>query len=69
MADTSTRRRVKLYMLNDDRLWDDRGTGHVSSVYVERLKGMSLLVRSESDGKSITEKQLGLVNVKRINQI
>lgn len=51
MADTSTRRRVKLYMLNDDRLWDDRGTGHVSSVYVERLKGMSLLVRSESDGK------------------
>ena len=51
MADTSTRRRVKLYMLNEDRLWDDRGTGHVSSVYVEKLKGMSLLVRSETDGE------------------
>ena len=50
MADTSTRRRVKLYMLNEDRLWDDRGTGHVSSVFVEKLKGMSLLVRSETDG-------------------
>ena len=50
MANTSTRRRVKLYMLNEDRLWDDRGTGHVSSVYVEKLKGMSLLVRSETDG-------------------
>ncbi|XP_078263082.1 serine/threonine-protein phosphatase 4 regulatory subunit 3 isoform X3 [Rhinoraja longicauda] len=47
MADT--RRRVKVYTLNEDRQWDDRGTGHVSSSYVERLKGMSLLVRAESD--------------------
>ena len=37
---TDTRRRVKLYALNADRQWDDRGTGHVSSNYVERLKGM-----------------------------
>ena len=51
MADT--RRRVKLYMLNEDRQWDDRGTGHVSSSYVERLRGMSLIVRSENDGNSI----------------
>ncbi|RLW10362.1 hypothetical protein DV515_00002028 [Chloebia gouldiae] len=47
---TDTRRRVKVYTLNEDRQWDDRGTGHVSSCYVERLKGMSLLVRAESDG-------------------
>ena len=46
----STRRRVKLYTLNDDRQWDDRGTGHVSSSYVERLQGMSIMVRSEEDG-------------------
>ena len=51
MADNSTRRRVKLYMLNDNRVWDDQGTGHVSSAYVEKFKGMSLLVRSETDGK------------------
>lgn len=64
MADSSnTRRRVKLYMLNEDRVWDDRGTGHVSSAYVEKLRGMSLLVRSENDGISLnnivlTAKQL-----------
>ncbi|XP_041106906.1 serine/threonine-protein phosphatase 4 regulatory subunit 3-like isoform X2 [Polyodon spathula] len=47
---SDTRRRVKVYTLNEDRQWDDRGTGHVSSTYVERLKGMALLVRAESDG-------------------
>lgn len=51
---TDTKRRVKLYALNADRQWDDRGTGHVSSVYVDRLKGVSLLVRAESDGKLIS---------------
>lgn len=40
-----------MYTLNEDRQWDDRGTGHVSSVFVERLKGISLLVRAESDGE------------------
>ena len=50
---TDTRRRVKLYALNADRQWDDRGTGHVSSSYVDRLKGISLLVRAESDGEFI----------------
>lgn len=49
---SDTRRRVKVYTLNEDRQWDDRGTGHVSSSYVEELKGMSLLVRAESDGKA-----------------
>lgn len=53
---TDTRRRVKVYTLNEDRQWDDRGTGHVSSCYVERLKGMSLLVRAESDGKCVRPK-------------
>lgn len=48
---TDTKRRVKLYALNADRQWDDRGTGHVSCTYVERLKGVSLLVRAEADGK------------------
>lgn len=48
---SDTRRRVKVYTLNEERQWDDRGTGHVSSTYVERLKGMSLLVRAESDGE------------------
>ncbi|VDI30748.1 serine/threonine-protein phosphatase 4 regulatory subunit 3A-like isoform X1 [Mytilus edulis] len=59
MADTtSTRRRVKLYMLNEERQWDDQGTGHVSSIFVERLKGMSLQVRSETDGTVLLESKI-----------
>lgn len=51
MTDTrDTRRRVKLYALNAERQWDDRGTGHVSSTYLDRHKGVSLLVRAETDG-------------------
>lgn len=55
---TDTRRRVKLYALNVDRQWDDRGTGHVSSSYVDRLKGISLLVRAESDGSVLLESKI-----------
>lgn len=44
--DTSTRRRVKLYALNADRQWDDRGTGHVTSNFVDRLKGKFLFTGS-----------------------
>lgn len=53
-----TRRRVKLYMLNANRTWDDRGTGHVSSSYVERLKGVSLLVKAETDGSLLLESKI-----------
>ncbi|XP_057678885.1 serine/threonine-protein phosphatase 4 regulatory subunit 3 isoform X1 [Corythoichthys intestinalis] len=55
---TDTRRRVKVYTLNEDRQWDDRGTGHVSSVYVDRVKGTSLLVRAESDGSLLLESKI-----------
>ncbi|XP_058983104.1 serine/threonine-protein phosphatase 4 regulatory subunit 3 isoform X2 [Musca domestica] len=55
---TDTRRRVKLYALNAERQWDDRGTGHVSSNYVDRLKGISLLVRAESDGGLLLESKI-----------
>ncbi|XP_044728570.1 serine/threonine-protein phosphatase 4 regulatory subunit 3A isoform X2 [Chrysoperla carnea] len=57
---TDTRRRVKLYALNADRQWDDRGTGHVSSSFVDRLKGISLLVRAESDGTLLLESKIQL---------
>uniref|UniRef100_A0A8C9W1N9 Serine/threonine-protein phosphatase 4 regulatory subunit 3 n=1 Tax=Scleropages formosus TaxID=113540 RepID=A0A8C9W1N9_SCLFO len=55
---TDTRRRVKVYTLNEERQWDDRGTGHVSSGYVDRLRGMSLLVRAESDGSLLLESKI-----------
>ncbi|XP_076812518.1 serine/threonine-protein phosphatase 4 regulatory subunit 3B-like [Clavelina lepadiformis] len=56
MADT--RRRVKVYTLNEDRQWDDCGTGHVSAVYTERLKGLSLQVRAEQDGSLLLESRI-----------
>jgi len=55
---TDTRRRVKLYELNAERQWDDKGTGHVQSTYVERLKGISLVVRSEADGSLLLESKI-----------
>lgn len=56
MADT--RRRVKVYTLNDERQWDDRGTGHVASAYNDHLKGMTLVVRAEQDGSVLLESKI-----------
>ncbi|PAA57982.1 hypothetical protein BOX15_Mlig027300g1 [Macrostomum lignano] len=55
---SSFRRRVKLYVLNDDRQWDDRGTGYVSSAYIERLTGVCLWVVSEIDGSTLLESRI-----------
>ncbi|XP_003416056.1 serine/threonine-protein phosphatase 4 regulatory subunit 3B-like [Loxodonta africana] len=52
------RRRVKVYILNDHREWDDLGTGLISSTYVGRLQGVSLLVRSECNGSLIWESKI-----------
>lgn len=53
-----TRRRVKLYVSNASRQWDDKGTGHVTSCYHEPLDGMSLLVRNELDGSLLLESKI-----------
>uniref|UniRef100_T1IWJ6 Uncharacterized protein n=1 Tax=Strigamia maritima TaxID=126957 RepID=T1IWJ6_STRMM len=47
MEDSQTR--VKLYSLNATKHVNELGTGHISCSYVERLDGMSLLIRNESD--------------------
>lgn len=54
------KRRVKLYALNANRQWDDKGTGHVISCFHEPLDGMSLLVRNESDGSLLLESKIQL---------
>lgn len=64
---SDTRRRVKVYTLNEDRQWDDRGTGHVSSTFVERLRGISLLVRAESDGKFSVSIAVTVANVSMLS--
>ena len=49
----NTRRRVKLYLLNDDGQWDDRGTGHISCQYNQDLQGFGLFLRSEADNEEL----------------
>lgn len=51
---TDTRCRVKLYSFSENRQWEDMGTGHVTLSYLERLQGLTLVVRSETDGKLLT---------------
>ncbi|XP_018494067.1 serine/threonine-protein phosphatase 4 regulatory subunit 3A [Galendromus occidentalis] len=54
----SVRRRVKLYLLNAERQWDDKGTGYVSSPYVDALGGISLVVRAEIDASLLLESKV-----------
>ncbi|VDD81859.1 unnamed protein product [Mesocestoides corti] len=56
-SEASTRRRVKLYMLNDERQWDDKGTGHVSALYTEQ-NTIALVVISENDGSCLLESKI-----------
>lgn len=56
--DVQSRRRVKLYVLNEERMWSDQGTGHVSSVFLDKFNGMSLIVRSEDDGSMLLESKI-----------
>ncbi|MFH4981299.1 hypothetical protein AB6A40_008008 [Gnathostoma spinigerum] len=47
------RNRVKLYVLCDQRMWDDKGTGHVACVQSPEHQGATfLVVRLEQNGIS-----------------
>lgn len=58
MATVDTRRRVKHYVLNDARQWVDRGTGHVSWIYNDKQRSVSLIVKSESDSSILLEAKI-----------
>ncbi|KAJ4969136.1 hypothetical protein NE237_015837 [Protea cynaroides] len=45
--------RVKVYRLNDDGKWDDRGTGHVTVDYLERSEELGLFVIDEEDNETL----------------
>lgn len=42
-----------MYRLNDDGKWVDKGTGHVSVEYLERLDAVGLVVIDEEDSKTL----------------
>ena len=60
-ASGNTRRRVKLYLLNDDGQWDDRGTGHISCQYNQDLQGFGLFLRSEADNEELLGQRVVLL--------
>lgn len=51
MSATPNGARVKLYSFSESHNWDEVGTGHVTLQYVDRLQGLSMIVRSEDDGR------------------
>ncbi|KAL0587884.1 Protein PPP4R3C [Plecturocebus cupreus] len=49
---------VNVYLLDENQQWIALGTGHILSTYDEQFQGMSLLVRSDSDGSVILRSQI-----------
>lgn len=45
--------RVKVYRLNAEGLWDDKGTGHISVEYLEQSDSVGLVVVSEDDARPL----------------
>ena len=48
-----TKRRVKVYSFGEKLQWEDMGTGQISMDYVERNQVLTIIVRSEVDGKNL----------------
>ncbi|KAK3281899.1 hypothetical protein CYMTET_10332 [Cymbomonas tetramitiformis] len=51
--DYSYMQRVKVYRLNENGQWDDKGTGHVSVEYMEQSDAAGLVVISEEDTSTL----------------
>jgi len=57
----NNRSRVKLYTLNEERQWDDRGTGFVTCIPPTTLNpSYSIIVKSEVDGSTLLESKIQL---------
>ncbi|KAJ1543032.1 Platinum sensitivity protein [Cladochytrium tenue] len=52
------RRRVKLYELDAENQWLDKGTGLISQQYVEVKEGFCLIVRSEEDASVLLNSKI-----------
>ena len=67
--DLRTRRRVKVYQLNEEGQWDDKGTGHVVLTYNEKFGGVGVVVKSEeSDGHLLLESKLYAEDIYQLQQ-
>ena len=60
-SNSNNRSRVKLYTLNEERQWDDRGTGFVTCLSPTTLNSSySIIVKSEVDGTTLLESKIQL---------
>eukprot|EP00252_Welwitschia_mirabilis_P024331 TRINITY_DN717_c0_g2_i1.p1 TRINITY_DN717_c0_g2~~TRINITY_DN717_c0_g2_i1.p1 ORF type:complete len:362 (-),score=81.98 TRINITY_DN717_c0_g2_i1:121-1206(-) len=50
---TNPLQRVKVYRLNEEGKWDDRGTGHVAVEFLERSEAAGLIVIDEEDSETL----------------
>lgn len=58
---TSNRSRVKLYTLNEERQWDDRGTGFVTCISPTAPNtSHAIIVKSEVDGSILLDSKIQL---------
>jgi len=68
-GELETRRRVKVYRLNDEGQWDDVGTGHVSCVHHKVLDALALVVKSEEKGsETILESKIQSEDIYQLQQ-
>ncbi|XP_013002418.2 serine/threonine-protein phosphatase 4 regulatory subunit 3B-like [Cavia porcellus] len=49
---------VRVSVMNGEGLWECIGTGQVSTIYIERLESVCLLVQSEMDGSVMLESKI-----------
>jgi hypothetical protein len=58
---SNNRSRVKLYTLNEERQWDDRGTGFVTCTSpTTSNSSYSIIVKSEVDNSTLLESKIQL---------
>jgi protein phosphatase-4 regulatory subunit 3 len=53
MQDGGGMQRVKVYRLNQEGMWDDKGTGSVSVEYMEQSDSVGLVVIGEEDTRTL----------------
>ncbi len=60
----SVKRRVKVYFLGADGLWQDAGTGYVSVVYSESMQQTFFLVKSDvNESETILESRIAQTDI------
>ena len=58
---SNNRSRVKLYTLNEERQWDDRGTGYVTCISPSPPNASyAIIVKSEVDGSTLLDSKIQL---------